>query len=170
MKNNMSVWTFPYRTRYYLTHPLKFIGQIKRNVRAAYNRTTKGYCVWDWADLDSWFVTIMPNMLRDMARNGHAYPGSEPFDTPEKWRSWLIRMAEQLEYCQDEDNGNEYAQPYLDELMKNPHHHLFEDKTPAEQELFEKYYNRSIEVMDEHKKLFEDTMKEIIEHWNCLWD
>ena len=92
------------------------------------------------------------------------------FDTPEQWRSWLHRMADQITYCQDEDNGNEYAKLYLDELMKNPSHSLFEDKTPEEKELFEKYYKRSLEVMDEHKKLFEDTMREMIEHWDCLWD
>lgn len=79
-------------------------------------------------------------------------------------------MADQITQTQDEDYGNEYAQPYLDYLMTNPRHVLFEEKSDEEKELFEKYYKRSLEVMDEHKKLFEDTMKEMIENWNCLWD
>ena len=170
MKNYMNVWYWGAAKRYYLTHPWKWIKELGYNIRNAYHRITKGYCVLDWIDFDMWFKHIAPEMLRDMAMHGHAYPGAEPFDTPEQWRSWLHRMADQIAYCQDEDNGNEYAKPYLDELMKSPHHNLFEEKTPAEKELFEKYYKRSLEVTDEHKKLFEDTMKEIIEHWDCLWD
>jgi hypothetical protein len=111
-------------------------------------------------------------MLREMAVHGHAYPGGEPFDTHEQWHSWLHRMADQLEYCQNEDNGNEYAQPYLDKLMEHAHSDTFgsDDKTQEEKELFEKYYNRSLEVAKEHKEMFKKTMDELVEHWDCLWD
>ena len=170
MKDYMNIWNWNRPKKYYLTHPWRWFQELGWNISAAHSRITKGYCDTDWMNFDMWFKHIAPKMLRDMAMHGHAYPGSEPFETPEKWNSWLHRMADQIAYCQDEDNGNEYAQPYLNELMKNPHHSLFEDKTPEEKELFEKYYRRSLEVMDEQKKLFEDTMKEMIENWNCLWD
>ena len=170
MKNYLSIWQWDYPKTYYLTHPWRWFRELYWNIRNAYCRTTKGYCNIDWMNFDMWFKHIAPQMLRDIAMHGHAYPGSEPFDTPEKWKSWLHRMADQITYCQDEDNGNEYAQLYLDELMKNQSRSLFNDKTPEEKELFEKYYKRSLEVAEEHKQLFEKTMKELVEHWDCLWD
>ena len=168
MKNEMTVWSFPYRKSYYLTHPWKWFGQIKRNLNAAYKRTTKGYCFWDWADLDSWFVTIMPDMLRDMAIHGSAYPGVEPFETPEKWHSWLHRMADQLTTCQDEDNGNEYYKPYIESLTANPK--LIKNETEEMKNLREKYCTRSLEIKKDHDELFKSTMEELVKHWDCLWD
>lgn len=166
----MTVWNFPYRKRYYLTHPWKWFGQIGRNIRAAYNRTTKGYCSWDWMDLDSWFITVIPMMLRDMAMYGCAYPANGPFDTPEKWKSWLNRMADQLTYLQNEDNGNEYYEQFIKILYKTNSVDIQTEKTEEEQEIKNKYIKRSYEVEEEHRKLFKETMLELIEHWDCLWD
>lgn len=163
MKNDMTVWSFPYRKRYYLTHPLKMFGQIKRNIRAAYDRITKGYCVWDWSDFDSWFITIIPCMLRDMALKGCAYPGVEPFETPEKWHEWLNRMASQLEACQNEDDNNEYYEPYMAMLDNGLKDNKIKD-------IREKYAARNFEILKEHNELFKKTMAEMFEHWDCLWD
>lgn len=166
----LSVWTWPLRPRYYVTHPWHWFRQLWRNMKAAHNRATKGYCSWDWGDLDVWFIHVMPLMLRDMAMKGYAYPGSEPFETPEKWHSWLYRMADQLIYLQNEDNGNEFNKPYMDVLMKNPAKILTDELSAEAKELRDKYLNRSEEVYLEHNKLFKETMNELIEHWNCLWD
>ena len=139
-------------------------------MKAAHSRATKGYCSWDWGDLDVWFIHVMPLMLRDMAMKGSAYPGREPFETPEKWHSWLHRMADQLTYLQDEDNGNEYNRPYMDALMKDPAKSLTDEFIAETKELRDKYLNRSQQVYLEHKKLFIETMNELIEHWDSLWD
>ena len=169
-RNYMSVWCWDYPKRYYLTHPWRWFRELGWNIRNAHRRATKGYCDIDWMNFDTWFKHIAPLMLRDMATHGHAYPGSEPFDTPEQWRSWLHRMADQIIKCQDEDYGNEYAKPYLDALMKK-NTRLFDfNKTEEDKELFEKYYNRSLEVAKEQKELFKSTMLEMLEHWDCLWD
>lgn len=169
-KNYLNVWYWSYPKRYYLTHPWHWFKELGWNIRNAYNRITKGYAYVDWANFDTWFINIAGSMLRDMALHSHGYPGTEPFDTPEKWSSWLHRMADQFEYLQDEDNGNEWAKPYLDALMKSPKLGLLEEGPPELVELQHKCLERSKEVYKEHQKLFQSTMKELLEHWGCLWD
>lgn len=169
-KNYLNVWTWSYPKRYYLTHPWKWFKEVGWHIRSSYNRIVKGYDDTDWTNFDTWFVNISAAMLRDMALHSHGYPGVEPFETPEKWSSWLHRMADQFEYLQDEDNGNEWAKPYLDQLMKSPKLGLLEEDPPELAELRDKYLERSKEVYEEHKQLFQSTMKELLEHWGCLWD
>ena len=96
---DLSVWQWPYRKKYYLTHPWKWISQLFLNIGDAKDRARYGYCRTDWYDFDNWFTTISPMMLREMAEKGNGYPGRPPFDTSEKWHSWLNRMADQLEKC-----------------------------------------------------------------------
>ena len=162
----LTVWYWSYPKRYYLIRPWKWFRELGWNIRNAWQRTTKGYCYTDWANFDMWFKHIAPKMLRDMAEHGHGYA----FNTPEEWEAWLKRMAEQIEKCQDEDYGNEYAKPYIDYLMSYPKIVLDRERTPEEKELFEKYHKRSLEVMEEQKQLFKETMYEMLEHWECLWD
>lgn len=166
----LSIWRLSFPKKHYLLHPLRLFKEWSWNLKSAYDRTTKGFTCVDWMNYDTWFLHVTALMLREMALHSHCYPGSEPFETPEKWTSWLHRMADQLTYLQEEDNGNEYAKPYLDQLMKSPHNVLFGDETPEEAELRTKYYRRSKEVYEEHKQLFQKTMKELLEHWDCLWD
>lgn len=170
MQKYYNVLTLSFPKKHYLTHPLRFFKEVGWNIQSAYKRITKGYADVDWINFSEWFVNIVPQMLREMAMYGHGYPGTEPFETPEKWNSWLHRMADQLTYLQDENNGNEYTQAYLDQIMKNPNHSLFEDATPEEKEIKDKYLKRSLEVYEEHKQLFQETMKELLEYWECLWD
>ena len=131
---------------------------------------TKGYCYTDWANFDAWFKNIAPKMLRDIAMYGHGYPGTPPFEDPENWSSWLHRMADQITACQDENKGNEYYEPYMNCLMKEPQTILTKEETDEEKELREKYYKRWLELIDEHKELFKKTMYEMLEHWDSLWD
>lgn len=166
MKSYLNVWSWDYPKRYYLLRPWRWIRELGWNIRSAWDRSTKGYCYLDWANFDIWFKHIAPKMLREIAMHGHGYH----FETPELWNSWLHRIADQIEKCQDEDYGNEYYRPFMDSLMKNPQTILTNKETAEEKELRNKYYKRSIEVMEEQKKLFKDTMKEMLEHWDCLRD
>lgn len=166
--NKLTVWDWSYSKTYYLRHPLMWLKELKWNIQAAHQRATKGYCDTDWRNFDMWFKHVAPQMLRDMAMYGHAYPGCEPFDTPEKWHSWLHRMADQITYCQDEDNGNEYYKPYINMLKSI---NIMKDgDNPEVKELSKKYYDRYLEVTKEQDELFKKTMYELLEHWEALWD
>jgi len=170
LKDYLNVWTWNLPAKYYLKKPWKWFRELKWNIQNAWQRTTKGYCYLDWANFDMWFKEIAPQMLKEMAVHGHGYPGVSPFETPEDWSSWLRHMANQIEKCQDENDGNEYYEPYINSLMKNPKEALTEEETEEKRELREKYYERWLELTNEHKELFKKTMYEILEHWDYLWD
>ena len=95
--NKYSVWYMPYNKRYLITHPWQWVRCACRNIRDAWRRSVYGWTygdVWDW---DNWFTHVVPDMLRHMADKGSAYPGYEPFDTPEKWHKWLHWIADLIE-------------------------------------------------------------------------
>ena len=54
------------------------------------------------ADCDTWnfdiyLVKIIIRGLRQLADHLTGYPGYEPFDTEEKWRSYLLSLADKFE-------------------------------------------------------------------------
>ena len=170
---------FPYSKRYYLTHPWKWFEEIWLNLRAAYQRVTKGYCYTDVWNMDDWFLTIFPNMLRELADKHCAYPGVEPFETPEKWEAWLRDMASKLEYCgRDIDEDNEYYEAYFKSydmraIMTPSTDQIISIPTVSEEErkeLFKKYSARSQELTNEEQKVLEETMAELGRHFRNLWD
>lgn len=162
----LTVWRWS-EASYYFRHPLIWFKDLYYNMHYAHDRMTKGYCYLDKINFEVWFKEIASNMLRDLAMYSHGYPGTPPFETPEKWSSWLHRMADQLAKCVNEDEGNEYYEKYMD-LLEN-----FSLDMPESKELKEareNYHRRWDEINKEHKKLFKETMDELIEHWDCLWD
>ena len=148
---------FAHTKRYYLTHPWKWFKEIGGSLRAAWMRATKGYCyndIWNW---DSWFCSIVPQMFRHLADYGSAYPGGEPFETPEKWHAWLYEMADTIERLQYDDwmeDCNEYSKDY----EKTFEDDLYEEEHPngpfltttygssTKEEIREKYFERLEEI------------------------
>ena len=171
---------YPYSKHYYLTHPWKWFKDIWLNLRAGYHRATKGYCYTDLWNMDDWFLAVFPKMLRELAEKHCAYPGVEPFETPEKWEEWLRGIADQLEYCaRDSDEDNEYAEAFYnaskerritststDETITISYPHTDEEL----HDIFIKYRDRSNELEAEKQKLLEEAMGEIAKHFHCLWD
>lgn len=171
---------FPYTKRYYLIHPWAWVKELYRNIRNAWMRATKGYCytdVWNW---DSWFCSAVPPMLRHMADHGSAYPGVEPFETPEKWYSWLYEMAECIERLQYDDwidDNNEYSKEYHqsfeDEIYEEEHtngpHVTFSNKLPRE-EIRKLYYERCKELNEVRQQVLKDLGCELFSHFDKLWD
>lgn len=174
---NMNVLKdFPYCKRYYWTHPWKFFKECWINLRNAHMRATKGYCYTDLWNTDDWFLTVFPRMLRHLAKDHQAYPGSPPFETPEKWEQWLIEMAENLEYvASDPDEENEYSQPFMDAMdncreVKDETNTITYKLDAAGEEVKEKYFKRSEELTKTRQEVLEDSMTEIGHHLRCLWD
>ena len=109
---------FPYRPRYYLTHPWKFIDECWTNLKNAWMRVTRGWSYMDLYNMDNYLTDVMIDMLRTLAREAHEYPGIEPFETPEKWTSWLWYIAGELEASKEEfyEGKNEFKEEYYKEL------------------------------------------------------
>ena len=168
MRNSLSVWYWGASPSYYLKRPWKWFKELWYNILNARDRITKGYCFLDWSDFDRWFVQIAPQMLREMADNGCAYPGGEPFETLEKWHEWLNKMADKLNHCDeewcDDNNVNEYNEAYM-KICAN-----YKDLTPEQKETRRKYLEREMELYEERKQLIKEVMTELGEHWGALWD
>lgn len=163
---DLNVFNWAYGKRYYLTHPWKWFKELIDNIRAAWMRAIKGYCymdVWNW---DDWFCSVAPPMLRHMANHGSAYPGGEPFDTPEKWHNWLYEMAHKIERLQYDnwiEDNNEYSKEYMES---------FENDWCSErqEEIRKKYYARCQEIHKMRRQILEDFGKDFFKHFDCLWD
>lgn len=172
----LNVWHLPFRKLYYVTHPIKLFKHIKRGFQYAHQRTHRGYCDGDVWELGSWFTDIMPQMLRDMADKGMAYPGTEPFETPEKWHEWLHTMADKLEQSteeyQVEHDTNEYVEAFNKACEDARERANGEEVVLNTQEkiIKNKYFAREKELYEERIKQFKEVMAELVENWDCLWD
>ena len=163
-KNWINVFTnFFYTKRYYLTHPYKFIRECWINLKNAWYRATRGWSYQDLWNMNDYLIDIMIDMLRNLARDHCAYPGIEPFETPEKWTSWLYYIAGELE-ASKEDNY-ERRNEYYDEYMKQ-----FEDKNYESTEIDKLYFARDKELATEARERRTKALIEVIKFWDYLWD
>ena len=179
MGMNANVFTWDYSARYYLKHPWEWIEDLFYNIRDAFRRAIYGWTYRDVWDLGYFLLDILPPMLRHMADKGSAYPGTEPFSTPEEWHKWLYNLADSLAKIGDEDywtcQRNEYYEEWqaLIEYQDNPHiTTTFDYDTSKEhiKEINHLYWNRMRELNNERQKLTEDTFLEMAKHYFCLWD
>ena len=131
-ENKLSVWTFSYSKRYYLTHPWKWFKDLYWNWRNFWNRARFGYAyidVWNFCD---WYPRVGAEALRYLARHNNGYPGTKPWTTMEEWREYLEYMANRLERCANSmdicfgEERNEYKDK-LDEII-----HMREKRTENE--------------------------------------
>ena len=179
MNNVFKLW---YRPSYYFRHPIKFFKEVAANLKAAWMRATKGYCYTDVWNIDTWFCLVLPPMLRHMADYGSAYPGSEPFETPEKWHDWLHSVADVIETFNDEDfwytTKNEFAEEW-DKVSKEARVEVIDDlghkmisynKSDHYNEIKELYFARMKEISKERQALIENTFNELGKYFDCLWD
>lgn len=96
-------------------------------------------------------------MLRHMADYGSAYPGYEPFDTPEKWHDWLHNIADMIETSTEEwqDEHNEYYEKYLEKFDNN-----YRDL----------YMQRAEELAEQGEKNIRFAFENLGKYFYDLWD
>ena len=179
---NLNVFYWSYSKRYYLTHPWKWIEDLFYNIKAAYQRAVRGYADRDLFSWDSWFLTIAPAMLLDIAACKYGgYPDIEPFDTPEKWEKWLQSIAFRLTALQDQwaETSNEYDEPYFDMLEKYRvktnetgtyivKYEGYENDTELEA-LQQKWLNRCKELNEQQNEETKAVFNELAEHLYQIW-
>jgi len=178
---NLNVFNWCYSTRYYLTHPWKWVSELFRNIRDAYHRARYGWCYTDVWELGYWLLAILPPMLRHMAEHGCGFPGDKDFPTYESWRLWLDMMANAIESVQEEnvEKQNEYEERFHNSFhIREPRKETPESKfltvtwseSPDHKELSQLYFQRAKELTEEREekliKIFEELAKKI----PALWD
>lgn len=96
-------------------HPRNF-KYLKSDLECAKMRATKGWCYRDWYNLDSWFSTVLPELLEDFVKHHHASPNYDYAKTPPE----LIPWGQKWISPEDEKRFNKNFENYLLEIA----HHL----------------------------------------------
>jgi hypothetical protein len=183
-KNKLSVWTFSYNKRYYLTHPWKWFKDLYWNWRNFWHRARFGYAyvdVWNFCD---WYPRVGAEALRYLAQHHSGYPGIKPWENPKEWEEYLNYLANRLERCADSqdicfgEERNEYAEQ-LDEIMKNrrkvEEHEdgsvtVSHTLTAEEEEIRKKYWAREEEIRKADQEYNKETYKWLAEDLGHFWD
>ena len=176
---NMNVLKdFPYRPRYYLTHPWKFVRECFINLKNAWMRITRGWCYTDLWNMNDYLTDVMIDMFRMLALKHDGYPGKEPFKTDTEWTSWLYYIAGELEATKEEfyQNKNEFKNEYYKEL-DNWTSEFEEDengnlihKANEQSEISKKYFAREIELYNEATQRRNAALQQVLLYYDYLWD
>lgn len=181
MKNKNSVWTLSSSKRYYLTHPWMLFYDIYWNFRNFIHRGRYGFAyvdAWNW---NNWWMSVGAEALRYMADKGSAYPGVEPYDTPEKWNKHLHELADQLDWCSEsmewDDSQNEYNQQ-MKEIIKRCNRTEERDgltttwleMTDEDQKIRDKYFEREKEIEKENENKRIEILSKVGKDLGFYWD
>lgn len=166
---------FPYRWRHYLTHPWEFFEDCWLNIKAAYQRITRGFAYHDLYSIDNWFLDIMPEMLKKFRENLHSYPGDSEFPTFESWTEYLKEMETHFRNANEDQKIqlNEWEEDYLKypmEWQKNKGEVFFTmvDNTPRD--ITEKWLAREKEIDAWREEELQKAWGMFIKVFHALWD
>ena len=174
--NDLSVWTFSYSTRYYLTHPWKFVKEIYWNIRNFIHRGRYGFAYVDVWNFCEWYPRVAANALCYLAEHGSGYPGYEPWETTEKWKQYLYELACKLEHCanaQDicfHEGANEFEDAFHSMMEIAREKNIDINEIPEYTSIKEKYFAREHELSEIDGKFIENTYKELGANLSRLWD
>ena len=176
---DMNVFRAYFRPSYYILHPIKFFKHVWWDLKGAYRRIKYGYAYIDSNEFCEWFLNIVPAMLRSVA-NGDSYPGVEPFETYEKWQSYLTNLATRFEELQEEnwEKQNEYADEFFriseimrhEERLENGGLRITWSDEPDYEVLTKKYFDRCKELNDEWYIEAEKVGSMLFHMIPSLWD
>ena len=184
-KNPLSVWSYPYKKTYYLTHPWKWWHDTYWNIRNWIHRANKGFAYTDCWNFCDYYPRVGAEALRYLARHNSGYPGYPPWETPEKWREHLNEMASKLQHCADfldseceTDERNEYQEAFY-EMCDRTHREYKDEKgntvwtserTPEDEELAEKYFKRCEELNKVDRRYAREVFGFLGENLGRYWD
>lgn len=184
-KNPLSIWTFPYSRRYYVTHPWHWFYDAYWNIRNFWHRGKYGYAYTDVWNLGDWAPRVIAEALRYLAEHSHGYPGHIPWETPEKWCAHLNELANKMQRCADFmdsdfklDERNEYKKAF-EEMLEGAWRESKDERglisthfemTDEDKELRDKYYKRQEELQKVDKRYAREVFGYFGENLGRWWD
>lgn len=183
-KNPLSVWSYPYKKTYYLTHPWKWWHDTYWNIRNWIHRANKGFAYIDCWNFCTYYPRVAAEALRYLAHHNNGYPGTKPWTTMEEWREYLEYMANRLERCANSmdicfgEERNEYKDK-LDEIIhmrkkrtenEDSSITVSHTLTPEEEEIRKKYWAREEEIHKADQEYNKETYKWLAEDLGHFWD
>lgn len=164
-----------YSRRWMITHPWLYFQHGYYNLKAAWQRATKGYANRDVWNMDTWFLQVFPTMLKQLSQESHGHPIS--FNNYEEWTEFLYQLAMDFEKCQD-DEGNDENE-YYDDFMKSlddikwkrdENGCLTWETHEHHDDISKLYFDRMKETSEERQKLLEDCFDRVAKNLRGLWD
>ena len=166
---------FPYRWRHYITHPWEFFEDCWLNVKAAYQRITRGFAYRDLFSIDNWFLDIFPEMLKEFRENLHSFPGDSEFPTFESWTAYLKEMETHFRNANENQTVqiNEFEKEYMSyptDFKKCENSCLLEYVNYAPEDIGKKWFAREMEINAWREEELKKAMKMLMNCFHCLWD
>lgn len=152
---------YPYAWRYYIKKPWKFFEDTWLNLKAAWQRVTRGWANRDTWDLDNYLLEILPEMIDHLRIHTHGYPGYGKFDAPEKWDKFLKEeIIIPLQNAREEQTTqiNEYEKEYFNLFSSSGR---FLNTRPSD-EVREKWFAREQEIDEWRQKELERGLQNLI--------
>lgn len=175
--NNMNVFSYGCRKGYYLKHPVKFVRETIDNFCAAWQRSVRGWAVRDCWELGPHLLQILPEMLRYLEKYHCGYPADM---TDEEWTQWLRKMADDIEFLQEEkwEAQNEYNEEFYRMSEENRRTERDErgyltltwSDTPDYKEISDKWMKRAEELNEQWYVRAEEVGKSFFKAIPKLWD
>lgn len=159
-----------YSLRYYIKKPWKFFKDTWLNLKAAWQRATRGWADRDTWNLDSYLLDILPEMIDYLREHTHSYPGEhQGFPTYESWQDFLQNeIVIPLQNAREEQTiqKNEYHEEYFNltsssEYFLNNHYY---------NEVREKWLAREREIGEWRLQELERGLKNLNSVFFNLWD
>ncbi len=150
-----------------LRHPLRSVRHCCRRLKYAWQRATRGWCNLDVWCMSDHLLTVLPQMLRFLAKHGC----SSPLDmSGDDWREWLYAQAKRMEFCgADSDELN----PYWPKLRATlwDHTTLWDHMTDVDVEALRDGYRACAQSIQTRKEaVLKEAFDELADHFDDLCD
>lgn len=162
MDNNINTiysWTDPYWRR----HPFKC---IHKRWQAKRQRIRRGWCEVDELNFCDWFLTVVPDMLRELA-------GAELEHNAGLTNSIVEKLADDLTLCEWHNfvKQNEFAakarKAYARAQFQNG---KVQYASEEDKEICDRYDAREQELEKERQELIEDCFARLAKYFDYLWE
>lgn len=87
-----------YDSDYSIRRPISSIRQLCHDLKCCLDRISKGYCVKDLWEIDTWFLGIMPEMLEEFNHHKNSYPNTFFEQMRSKARKRASRVPGEISY------------------------------------------------------------------------
>ena len=169
---------YPWNWRHYLKKPWEFFEDTWLNLKAAWQRATRGWANRDTYNLCDHLLDIIPEMVEYLAEHTHGFPGEHAgFPTFESWQEFLRneivipqRNAREDQSVQKNEFEEEYmSYPFILKKTENEFYTVM-DNTPNT--IIKKYFEREKEIdawrnAELNRAMMTLARSEIFRH---LWD
>ena len=161
--------------RIYLRKPWEFFEDTWLNLKAAWQRATRGWADRDTWNLDDYLLEILPEMVDYLRTHTRSYPGYDEFDIPEKWDKFLKEeIIIPLQTAREEQTTQ--INEYEEELHSYPINFVKQEDgfTTLEftepEELRKKWCEREKEINEWRQKELERALKNLGSVFYSLWN